>query len=168
MLGRGAEAAAAAAAAEKERKRDRERGRSRRSGFIGDPDGFRFRGYVEREERTGAGADGGRVSSIHARARCGCGRRVQSASGGFSRGGGSWCGSSRDAGAEAKVESWGRPHWRRLQVEAPAPSKSTTAGASALERPNQTQTANPKEPRVRFVRASCLGKFFADRKRVLG
>jgi len=57
----------AAAVAQKERKRERERGRSRRSGFIGDPDGFRFRGYVEREERTGA--DGGRVSSIHARAQ---------------------------------------------------------------------------------------------------
>ena len=125
-----------------------------------DPDGFRFRGYVEREERTGVGS----AQSMHAPS----GRRTRSASGGFSRGGGSWCGSSRDAGAEAKVESWGRPHWRRLQVEAPAPSKSTTAGASALERPNQTQTANPKEPRVRFVRASCLGKFFADRKRVLG
>ena len=67
MLGRGAEAAAAAAAAEKERKRDRERGRSRRSGFIGDPDGFRFRGYVEREERTGEERTGvGSAQSMHA------------------------------------------------------------------------------------------------------
>ena len=84
-------------------RRRRERGKERE----GEKSGAGSWGCLMDSESVGMSSvrrGGNRVISTPAPARCGCGRRVQSASAAFNSVGANGCGRSRATGAEARIE----------------------------------------------------------------